>query len=165
MDHSFPLKLITYPENKVHGANMGPIWGRQDPDGPHVSPITCAIWVTTREQTTIKPYAYIMAYIMYRLWLITCNTNASIKLNVHRGNILSIIDFSHLSMPGTGPDTLGQYTTQVLYSSQILTNRNRRHMLQTIYQKRLESLIWNGKNVMYLWPGFLISMWHVLFAL
>ena len=23
-------------DNKVHGANMGPICGRQDPDGPHV---------------------------------------------------------------------------------------------------------------------------------
>ena len=27
----------TYPELKVHGANMGPIWGRQDPGGPHES--------------------------------------------------------------------------------------------------------------------------------
>ena len=24
------------PDNKVHGANMGPIWVRQDPGGPHV---------------------------------------------------------------------------------------------------------------------------------
>ena len=24
------------PYSKVHGANMGPIWGRQDPGGPHV---------------------------------------------------------------------------------------------------------------------------------
>ena len=24
------------PDSKVHGANMGPIWGRQDPGGPHV---------------------------------------------------------------------------------------------------------------------------------
>ena len=24
------------PNSKVHGANMGPIWGRQDPGGPHV---------------------------------------------------------------------------------------------------------------------------------
>ena len=28
------------PESKVHGANMGPIWGRQDPGGPHVAPWT-----------------------------------------------------------------------------------------------------------------------------
>ena len=35
----------TYPELKVHGANMGPIWGWQDPGGPHVSPMNLAIWV------------------------------------------------------------------------------------------------------------------------
>ena len=26
------------PDSKVYGANMGPIWGRQDPGGPHVGP-------------------------------------------------------------------------------------------------------------------------------
>ena len=29
---------------KVHGANMGPIWGRNDPGGPHVDPMNFAIW-------------------------------------------------------------------------------------------------------------------------
>ena len=27
------------PDSKVHGANMGPIWDREDPDGPHVGPM------------------------------------------------------------------------------------------------------------------------------
>ena len=31
-------------DSKVHGANMGPIWGRQDPGGPHVGPMNFAIW-------------------------------------------------------------------------------------------------------------------------
>ena len=34
-----------YPDSKVHGANMGPIWGRQDPGGPHVGPMDFAIGV------------------------------------------------------------------------------------------------------------------------
>ena len=34
-----------FPDSKVHGANMGPIWGRQDPGGPHVGPMNIAIWV------------------------------------------------------------------------------------------------------------------------
>ena len=34
-----------YLNSKVHVANMGPIWGRQDPDGPHVGPMNFAIWV------------------------------------------------------------------------------------------------------------------------
>ena len=32
------------PDRKIHGANMGPIWGRQDPGGPHVGPMNFAIW-------------------------------------------------------------------------------------------------------------------------
>ena len=32
------------PDSKVHGANMGPIWGRQDPGGPHVGPMNLALW-------------------------------------------------------------------------------------------------------------------------
>ena len=27
------------PDSKVHGVNMGPIWGWQDPGGPHVGPM------------------------------------------------------------------------------------------------------------------------------
>ena len=27
------------PASKVHGTNMGAIWGRQDPGGPHVGPV------------------------------------------------------------------------------------------------------------------------------
>ena len=34
-----------FPDSKVHGANMGPIWGRQDPGGPYVGPMNFAIWV------------------------------------------------------------------------------------------------------------------------
>ena len=32
------------PDSKVHGATMGPNWGRQDPGGPHVGPMNLAIW-------------------------------------------------------------------------------------------------------------------------
>ena len=35
---------MLYPDSKVHGANMRPIWGRQDPGGPHVGPMKLAIW-------------------------------------------------------------------------------------------------------------------------
>ena len=32
------------PDSKVHGANMGPTQGQQDPGGPHVGPMNFAIW-------------------------------------------------------------------------------------------------------------------------
>ena len=37
--------LMKYPHSKVHGANMGPIWGLRDPGGPHVGPKNVAIGV------------------------------------------------------------------------------------------------------------------------
>ena len=46
-----------YPDSKVHGVNMGPIWGRQDPGGPHVGPMNIAIWVYTSTSAinTLRP--------------------------------------------------------------------------------------------------------------
>ena len=35
----------THPDSKVHGANMGPTWGRQNSCGPHVGPMNLDIWV------------------------------------------------------------------------------------------------------------------------
>ena len=40
------LAYSNAPDSKVHVANMGPIWGRQDPGGLHVGPINFAIWGT-----------------------------------------------------------------------------------------------------------------------
>ena len=36
--------MRTFPNSKVHGANMGPIWGRQDAGGPRVGPMNFATW-------------------------------------------------------------------------------------------------------------------------
>ena len=40
-----PLPRKSTLDSKVHEANMGPNWGRQDPGGPHVGPMNLAIWV------------------------------------------------------------------------------------------------------------------------
>ena len=37
-------QCFTSPDRKFHGANMGPIWGRQDPGGRHVGHMNFAIW-------------------------------------------------------------------------------------------------------------------------
>ena len=39
------LYLGRFPDSKIYGANMRSIWGRQDPDGLHMSPMNFAIWV------------------------------------------------------------------------------------------------------------------------
>ena len=38
-------KEAHYPDNKVHGANMGPTWVLSAPDGPHSGPMNLAIRV------------------------------------------------------------------------------------------------------------------------
>ena len=38
------IPVTISPDSKFHGANMGPIWGRQDPGGPHVGPMNFVIW-------------------------------------------------------------------------------------------------------------------------
>ena len=42
-----------HPDSKVHGANMGPTWGRQDPDGPHVGHMNLAIWAGLNDSTEV----------------------------------------------------------------------------------------------------------------
>ena len=36
--------FITIPDSKVHGGNMGPTGGRQDPGGSHVGHMNLATW-------------------------------------------------------------------------------------------------------------------------
>ena len=43
---------MSSPDSKVHGANMGPICGRQDPGGPHVGLMNFAIWVIIKSFET-----------------------------------------------------------------------------------------------------------------
>ena len=57
-----------YPNSKVHGANMGPIWGRQDLGGPHVGPMNFGIWVPT----------FARVYVRYLHW-----NSVNGKLNHH----------------------------------------------------------------------------------
>ena len=66
--------IVTIPGSKVHGAIMGPIWGRQDLGGPHVDPMDFAIWdipkiLPTRHQ--IHPGISIMLYLETGL-VLTC---------------------------------------------------------------------------------------------
>ena len=55
-DHSAARRLIIKsPDSKVYGANMGPVWGRQDPGGPHVGPMNLAIWVWKPQEVGYLP--------------------------------------------------------------------------------------------------------------
>ena len=45
---------VKFPDGKVHGDNMGPIWGRQDPGGPHDGPMNFAIWELLRSDSVSR---------------------------------------------------------------------------------------------------------------
>ena len=56
------------PGSKVHGANMGPTWGRQDQGGPHVGPVNFDIWdVITLDNKMIKERRNIWCFDWYLL--------------------------------------------------------------------------------------------------
>ena len=58
--------LVTIPDSKVHGANMGHILGRQDPDGPHVGPMNLAIWdLYTNAPIFFGNSDYVVKYIFH----------------------------------------------------------------------------------------------------
>ena len=59
------------PDSKVHGANMGPIWGRQDPGGPHIGPMNLAIWVYNN---MLWMWEYLQSYsVLYDTMFILIN--------------------------------------------------------------------------------------------
>ena len=54
----------TFPDSKVHGANMGPTWRRQDPGGLHVGPMNLVIWVWLSFNRNIQALCQqILAYL------------------------------------------------------------------------------------------------------
>ena len=61
---------VVYPNSKVHGANMGPIWGRQVPGGPHAGPMNFAIWVGTSLRLTWHDPNNLIEYLIFRWFMI-----------------------------------------------------------------------------------------------
>ena len=47
------------PYSRVQGANMGPIWGRQDPGGPHVGPVNFVVWDVMEKLSYSTPQNYV----------------------------------------------------------------------------------------------------------
>ena len=50
-DRHQSTRTLSSPDSKIHGANMGPTRGRQDPGGPHVGHVELAIRVATTQLT------------------------------------------------------------------------------------------------------------------
>ena len=59
-----------YPDNKVHGANMGPTWIMSAPDGPPVCSMNIAIWVRLCLTDTIQFQSFSSAHDIYAIFFI-----------------------------------------------------------------------------------------------
>ena len=55
---------IATPDNKVHGANMGPTWVLSAPDEPHVGPMNLVIRDSTSEATLIDELIAIINWLL-----------------------------------------------------------------------------------------------------
>ena len=60
-------KMANTPHSNVHGAYMGPTWGRQDPGGPHVGPMNIVIgdYIAKDQNKGSKTVCFIL-YIISR---------------------------------------------------------------------------------------------------
>ena len=58
----------TFPDNKVHEANVRPSWVLSAPDGPHVAPMNHAICGPFNLHGLILIPAWISNYIHYKEW-------------------------------------------------------------------------------------------------
>ena len=71
-----------HPHSKVHGANMGPIWGRQDPGGPHVGPMNFAIWALSDNWLAILWSLYVLIYAWLDSLLVVCDPYTTRAINM-----------------------------------------------------------------------------------
>ena len=58
--------LFVYPDSKVHGANMGPIWVLSAPDGPHFGPMNLVIWACLNENNQFKVLFHMIYWCIFR---------------------------------------------------------------------------------------------------
>ena len=76
-----------YPDNKLHGANMGPTWGRQDPGGPHLGHMKIAIWVVVEWLDPDECMSF-KSTAVFAVYTITAGFNISLASNTKRSDNL-----------------------------------------------------------------------------
>ena len=60
---SQPIRpILKYGKGVVHGANIGPIWGRRDPGGPYVGPMNFAILDSKAKALWSKMFFLVIGY-------------------------------------------------------------------------------------------------------
>ena len=97
------------PDSKVCGANIGPIWGRQDPDGPHVGPMNFAVWNGYPEFDKHNHFGGInsqnvfQTYFIHNVLLVTQSSIYHYQSYQNTHSRMSLPSYEHpCPRPGTG---------------------------------------------------------------
>ena len=69
---------------QVHGSNMGPIWGRQEPGWPHVGPMNFAIWEDSKCRD-ISPEPRLNTKTVFLVWI------SILKIRLSHGRLIFVI--------------------------------------------------------------------------
>ena len=81
--------LMAFTDLELHGANKGPIWGRQYPSGPHVGPMNLAIrelvnmlYARNRTLSVSKIWKEVSACVPWRHsnWFLLVDTSEKIPM-------------------------------------------------------------------------------------
>ena len=76
-NHPGIFQFQAHPKSKVHGVNMRPNWGQQDPGGSHDGLMNFAIWALeefdNQVKTTLYGYCwYIFCHFAFGLSVLPC---------------------------------------------------------------------------------------------
>ena len=109
----------TDPDSKVHGANMGPIWGRQDPGGPHVGPMNFAVWGAFLWK--IYTDSMILPWLLIHCGLVTLYGHIDhVNIGSRNGSIGTNFFFKvHIFAMATQPITFNQWIKDLNHKLQL----------------------------------------------
>ena len=79
------------PDSKVDGANMGPVWGRQDPGGPHVGPMNFAAMYLGYYHKTSKLLYFLFTIVVSYIHIISVLTIETILIKLHFVDNIALI--------------------------------------------------------------------------
>ena len=100
---------LKIPDSKIHGPNMGPIWGRQDPCGPHVGPMNLVIWEVSLAINVFYTLIDISKAFIWPAIILYIMLSTSSTIFLHRLNAFLMhqkLDFKYITLTSRPVDVI-----------------------------------------------------------
>ena len=108
-------------DSKVHGANMGPIWGWQDPGGPHVGSMNLAIWVGKLDIAWFTIDLGIKSIFKIILKFTAIRYSFIVQISHKFAQIITYENWKHLQIKFLPPNEKSILVTCQIHNKNILT--------------------------------------------